>query len=119
MDRKTLSRCLGMAAAAFGAAAVVAPGALEKLYGVTNNPDTRSLMRPWGTRTFLLGALTLGASDGDREKLVVPLAALNVADAALALYATALDGAPRRAAVQSAATSATFAALLLYGRRLS
>jgi hypothetical protein len=72
----------------------------------------------WGTRNFTLGALAFGADERQLDDLLLKVAALNATDALLAVFAGLRDGASSRGAALSGATSAAFAAAMLYARSL-
>lgn len=118
VDKRSLTKAVAGAATVFGVAGVAAPGTLQRAYGLVDSAETRGLLRLWGTRTITLAALAMRARDKHLDDLLLTLTVLNSADAALAAYGGLRDGVPARTAVLSGTTSAVFAGLLGYARRL-
>jgi hypothetical protein len=110
----TVGTAIGVGSLGFGLMATLAPGALRKAYG-----DSRSsggsldyFGRTWGTRTAVLGALTLMSSSDEERKRIAGLAAgMNAVDAVAAFRAEGMPGATRMLA---GLTSAGFAAAAAY-----
>lgn len=110
----TVGRAIGIGSLGFGALATVAPGALRRAYG-DSEPGGGALDyfgRTWGTRTAVLGALTLMASSDDERRRIAWLAAgMNAVDSLSAFRAKGMPGATR---VMAGLTSAGFAAGAAY-----
>jgi hypothetical protein len=119
MDKRSLTKAVAGAATVLGVAAVAAPKTMQRAYGVLDSPDTRALLRLWGASTLTLAALTMRARDNDLDGLLATFVAMNATDAGLALYGGLRDGLSPRTAALSGATSAAFAGVLGYARRLS
>jgi hypothetical protein len=117
MNQERLRRLIGGGAASFGIGAIVAPAAMNAAYGVANTPDTRLLLRGWGTRTTVLGVLALGATQEEWARLAPLTTAMTVVDALIDLVAVR-DGASRRNAILGALSSGSFAGALAYSTRL-
>lgn len=106
---ETVNRAAGMAALGFGVVATVAPGVLRKAYGdsASGGGSLDYFNRTWGTRTAVLGALTLMAStDVEHKRLATAGAAMNAIDSLAAFRATGMPPVTRRMA---GLTSAAFA----------
>lgn len=110
VDVQILEKGTGAAAAAFGVAGVAAPALLTAIYGMDEaSGDFRFMSRLWGTRTGVLGGLMLAAQDeGERRRITIAAAAMNLADVAIAL---ATPGLSTRTRVLAAGTSGLFAAI--------
>jgi hypothetical protein len=111
---ETLNRSIGFASVGFGALATVAPGALRRAYGdpTIGGGSLDYFGRTWGTRTAVLGALTLMAtSDAERKRIATLATAMNVVDTLAAIRAT---GMPAGTRAMAALTSAAFAGMAGY-----
>lgn len=110
---ETLRKATAGGALAFGALAMFAPGALQRMYGLPDpSPEARFLGREWGSRTALIGALSLAAAPGPaRRSMALGSLALNGADTMISLTA---PGLPLRTRLMGAATSAGFGAAAAY-----
>jgi hypothetical protein len=120
MDKQTLVRVIGVSGVAFGAAALLAPAAVGKAYGLPVNDSATYLGRQWGTRTAAMNALGLMNPDDamiDRHLMIG--VGMNLVDATCSVIAGQKGQVPRHAAYKSAATSAFFAGLCAYTRSLS
>ncbi|MDQ4037082.1 MAG: hypothetical protein M3313_01700 [Actinomycetota bacterium] len=105
----TIQRATNVAALAFGAAGLLAPDALARVYGIRNgDPELRFLTRLWGTRTAVLGVILSATTTADKSRILGPAIAMNTVDVLVALTST---GIPARTRYLAAATSATFAGL--------
>jgi hypothetical protein len=105
----TVTRAIGVGSLGFGALATVAPGALRRAYGdsTTGGGSLDYFGRTWGTRTAVLGALTLMASsDAERKRIATLAAAMNAVDS---LAAFGAKGMPATTRVMAGLTSAGFA----------
>jgi hypothetical protein len=93
----------------FGALAVLAPRVFNGLYGLKGDGNLRAMVRLWGTRTALIGAMALTTTDpAAQRRLGMAVVGLNAVDTALTL--TAGPDVPARTRVMGAASSAAFAA---------
>jgi hypothetical protein len=105
-------RLIGVGSLGFGAAALVAPGVLNKAYGIDEeSPALSYLDRMWGSRTALLGALSLTAGPEERKRLALGGAVLNTVDTISVLATPGLSG---RTKVMAGLTTAAFAAAAAY-----
>jgi hypothetical protein len=115
MAREELTPVLAATGLGFGAAAVLAPGTLSRLYGFRGDAETLAAMQLFGTRNFALGALALKADNDDARDAIA--AAVGVACAVDTVNGV-LNGlrgrVPARAAMLTAATTAAVAALCAY-----
>lgn len=112
-DVDQVRQSIAYGAIGFGALAVTAPGAFNALYGLEGDGNLRTMVRLFGTRNLVLGALTLLTEDrGQRKKLAVLTAALDVVDTAI--IAKAGSDVSARARIVGALTTAVFAAASAY-----
>ena len=103
---------IGFGSLGFGAAALLAPGVLTKVYGMSDeSPDLTYMGRMWGSRTALLGALALTAGPEEQKRLALGGTALNTIDT-LAVLAT--PGLSARTKVLAGLTTAAFAVASAY-----
>ena len=119
MEKQTLVRAIGVSGVAFGAAALLAPTALGKAYGLPVHDTATYLGRQWGTRTAAINAIGLMNPDKaaiDRHLMIGVV--MNLVDATCSVVAGQQGQVPRSAAYKSAATSAFFAGLCAYTRSL-
>lgn len=103
------TRAVGMGSLAFGTLATLRPSALRHAYGDTtiSSGSLDYFGRTWGSRTAVLGALTLmAASDAERKRIATLAAAMNAVDTLSGLRATDMAARPR---VMAALTAAAFA----------
>lgn len=114
MNTEALNNALVGTGLGFGAAAVLAPRALGRAYGIAGSGETDGIMRLYGTRTAALGALAATASSDDMRKSVVKTVAVVSAVDTLFAAVMGLRGATSaRTAAQTAATTAAVAGLCL------
>ena len=110
----TVARGIGIGSLSFGLLATVAPGALRTAYG-DSSPGGGALDyfgRTWGTRTAVLGALSLMASSGEERRRIARLAAsMTAIDSLSAFRATGMPGVTR---AMAGLTSAGFAGASMY-----
>jgi hypothetical protein len=106
-----LERGLAIGAIGFGVVAAVAPRAFTAAYGLGGDPKLLAITRLWGTRTAVLGGLSLTGGDEARAKMLPWVLGLNVADTVLTARA---DGIPKRTRALGALTSAAFAGAFGY-----
>ena len=105
----TLGKAIGFGSLGFGVMGMTAPGALRSAYGdsTSSGGSLDYFGRTWGTRTAVLGALTLMAgSDEERKRIAALAAGMNAVDSLAALRNDGLPAVTRRMA---ALTSAGFA----------
>ena len=109
----TVNKVLGFGALGFGLAGMLAPAALRRSYGMTaDSPELTYLGRMWGTRTAMVGALSLAAGTDEERKRITALAvAMNAFDS---LTAASTAGLPPTTRAMGAMTSAGFAAAGAY-----
>ena len=104
-------KAVGLGAIGFGVLAVAAPRVFLGIYGIPDEANVRLMTRVWGTRTTVLGALSLVLRDADdRRTLMTAAAAMEAADTLL----IATSHAPARARMMGAATTGGFAAATAY-----
>jgi hypothetical protein len=105
----TVGRAIAAGSLGFGLLATVAPSALRKAYGdgASSGGSLDYFGRTWGTRTAVLGALTMMATSSEERKRIATLAsAMNAVDAISAFRA---DGMPAMTRMMAGLTSAGFA----------
>jgi hypothetical protein len=108
----SLRTFIGVGSLGFGALALLSPGTLNKVYGMDDDsPSLAYLGRMWGSRTALLGALTLTAGAEEQQRLALGGAALNSVDTLSVLATSGLSG---RTRVMAGLTTAAFAAAAAY-----
>jgi len=108
----TLAKVIGGGTIAFGVLATLSPKALRKAYGTSaKGSELDYFGRMWGTRTTVLGALTLTTSGAERQRLAGMAAAMNAVDS---LAAFTSSGTPARTRVMAGLTSAAFGAAAGY-----
>ena len=106
-----IRKAVGYGAIGFGVLATLTPRLFLGIYGIPDENNVRLMTRVWGTRTTLLGALTLVLRDTeDRRTLMTAAAAMEAVDTLL----ISTSRAPTRTRVIGAATTATFAAATAY-----
>jgi hypothetical protein len=105
---------IGWGSLGFGLLGAVAPGALRAAYGdrASGGGSLDYFSRTWGTRTAVLGALTLmAASDEERKRIAALAAVMNAVDS---LVAFREDGMPAGTRAMAGLTSAGFSAASAY-----
>jgi hypothetical protein len=103
---------IGVGSLGFGTLALLAPGTLNKMYGMDDDsPSLAYLGRMWGSRTALLGALTLTAGPDEQQRLAIGGTALNTLDTLSVLATPGLSG---RTRFMAGLTTAAFAAAAAY-----
>lgn len=111
-DNDALTNALGVAGLAFGAAAVLAPRALSRIYGTASTAESESALRLYGTRNVAFALMTLRApNEVVRNSLLRTVAGISVADTVLAVLTGVTGRANRRAALMTALTTAGVGAL--------
>lgn len=104
---------LSYAAFGFGALAIAAPRAFAGIYGLKGDGNLRTMIRLWGTRTVLIGAMNYFATDAQQKRtLAAATTALNFADTLL--IAMSGDDVAARTRMMGTATTATIAAASAY-----
>jgi hypothetical protein len=109
----TIQKATGIAAVGFGLAGVLTPGLLARTYGLKDDSaDFRYMGRMWGTRTGVIGVVTLTTPPGPaRRSLFTAAVAMNAVDA---LSVASGRGIPLRTRMMAGLTSAGFAAAGVY-----
>jgi hypothetical protein len=110
----TLTKAIGAGSLAFGVLGTFAPGALRAAYGDggSSGGSLDYFGRTWGTRTAVLGALTLSAgSDHERKRLAALGAGMNAVDSISAFRGQGMPAATR---MMAGLTSAAFAVASAY-----
>lgn len=112
MSNDTMSNALIAAGLGFGAAAIVAPRALGRAYGIVGNGDTDGLMRLYGSRTAALGILAATAESADARKSIIrAVAGISAVDTLGAVLSGLRGATSARTALQTAATTGAVTAL--------
>ncbi len=75
MSNDNLAKLASGIALGYGAAAMFAPRALGRIYGLNGTGDTDALMRLYGSRTAGLGVLALGTREPAARNKVITVAA--------------------------------------------
>jgi hypothetical protein len=105
-----------IAGLSFGAVAALTPRLFAGMYGMSDDPDTRTMTRLWGTRTALIAtAVLLSEGRSEQRRLMMMTTAMSAADTILIAGA---GGVPARARAMGALTSAGFAAAGAYALTL-
>jgi hypothetical protein len=108
------SNMIGWGSLTFGVLGTIAPGALRGAYGdrVSRGGSLDYFSRTWGTRTAVLGALTLMAtSDEERKRIATLAAAMNAVDSLVGFRESGMPSATR---TMAGLTSAGFSAAAAY-----
>jgi Domain of unknown function (DUF4267) len=106
-----IRKAAGCGAIGFGVLAIASPGLFLGLYGMPDEANARLMTRVWGTRTTVVGALSLLLRNPDDRRTLMTATAVNEA---LDTLLIATSHAPTRARVLGAATTAGFAAATTY-----
>ena len=114
MARDELTPVLAGTGLGFGAAAVIAPGVLGRVYGLRADGETAAVMQLFGTRNFALGALALTADDTGREAIATAVGIVCAVDTVNSVLNGLRRRVSARTAVMTAATTAAVAGLCAY-----
>ena len=115
MAREELTPVLVGTGLGFGAAAVVAPSVLARIYGFRPDGETLGVMQLFGTRNLALGALAFAAKDDEqRDRIAKTVGAVCAVDTVNAVLNGLRGRVSARAAALSALTTAGVAALCAY-----
>src|SRR5262245_2716645 len=106
-----IRKTVGCGAIGFGALAILSPRLFLGLYGMPDEGNVRLMTRVWGTRTTVVGALSLLLRNTDDRRTLMTAAVVNEA---LDTLLIATSRAPTRTRVMGAATTAGFAAATAY-----
>ncbi len=106
-----IRKAVGCGAIGFGVLAVVSPRFFLGLYGMPDEANVRLMTRVWGTRTTVVGALSLLLRNTDDRRALMIAAAVNEG---LDTLLIATSRTPTRTRVLGAATTAGFAAATTY-----
>lgn len=110
---ETVNQVLAYGGLGFGAAGVLAPRTLRRLYGMdAESAELTYFGRMWGSRTAAIGAFAMAAQNDEERRQVATIAA--AANGADALFAMTNRGLPGRTRVMAGLTSAGFALAALY-----
>ena len=111
-SKQSLVRGLGAAGVAFGLTGLLAPGAMEKVYGIPPTPHARQLLRLFGSRTLALALWGLAArSEEERDRGLALIGGMSLVDAVSSLASRGETG--RSNALRAATSSAFFGAAAL------
>ncbi|HET6816124.1 MAG TPA: hypothetical protein VFH66_02725 [Mycobacteriales bacterium] len=115
MAREELTPVLVGTGLGFGAAAVLTPGLLARIYGFRADGETLGVLQLFGSRNFALGALALAAENDDQRDRVAKAVGIACAVDTVAAVVNGLRGrVSPRAAAFTAATTAGVAGLCAY-----
>src|SRR5690242_12680621 len=115
MAREELTPVLVGTGLGFGAAAVLAPGLLARIYGFRADGETLGALQLFGTRNIALGALAMSAQDDEqRDRIAKAVGLVCAVDTAAAVLNGLRGRVSGRAAALTAATTAGVAALCAY-----
>jgi hypothetical protein len=110
---ETVRTALSYTALGFGAVAIVAPRAFAGIYGLKGDGNLRTMIRLWGTRSMLIGAMNFFATDAQQKRtLAAATTALSFADTLL--IAMSGDDVAARTRMMGTATTASVAAASAY-----
>ena len=111
MQTQQVERVTNLAGLAFGVLGTVAPQALLRSYGATDDDAVLGHMtRLWGTRTIAICTLGLLADDSaSRRRLASVAVAMNAVDTVVGIAGG--SGVPAKLRWQGALTSGAFAAI--------
>jgi hypothetical protein len=113
----TVGKAIGAGSLGFGIFATLSPAMLRRTYGdsVSTGGSLDYFGRTWGTRTAVLGALSLMAeTDSERKRIAGLSASMNFMDSVAALRS---KGMPAVTRTMAALTSAGFGAAAVYYAR--
>lgn len=115
MAREELTPVLVATGIGFGAAAVLAPRLLGRIYGFEVTGETAGMMQLFGTRNFALGALALQADSPEaRETIARAVGVVCAVDTVNSVLAGLRGRVSARSATLTAVTTAATAALCAY-----
>jgi len=118
MGNDNLAKLASGIALGFGAAALLAPRALGRVYGLNGTGDTDALMRLYGSRTAGLGVLALGAREADaRNKVLGVAAAISAVDTVAAVFSGVTGATSARSSAMTAVSTAGVTALCVAAMR--
>ena len=120
MNKSGAVKVLNAVGLGYGITSVVAPGALQRVYGsLVTTPELRQMTRLWGTALLSLAAISATARDEDHDKLLLAVGAGSALAATAELVAAATDGLPAKVALPGIASSAGIAGACFWARTLS
>ena len=115
MARRELTPVLAGTGVGFGAAAVLAPRLLGRVYGFDAAGETAAMMQLFGTRNVALGALALRAdSDEARDAIAGAVGVACAVDTVNSVLNGLRGRVSARSATLTAITTASVAALCAY-----
>ena len=118
MANDQLTKVAGGIALGYGAAALLAPRALGRIYGLNGTGDTDALMRLYGSRTAGLGALAFAVKEPTARTLVLHVAAAISAVDTIGAVLSGITGATSaRSSLMTAASTAGVTALCVAATR--
>ena len=118
VSNDNLAKVASGIALGYGAAALFAPRALGRAYGLNGTGDTDALTRLYGSRTAGLGVLALGAREPTARKQVLGVAAAISAVATVAAIVSGVTGSTSlRSSAMTAASTAGVTALCIAAMR--
>lgn len=111
-SKQSLVRGLGAAGVAFGLTGLLAPRAMEGVYGIPSTPHTRQLLRLFGSRTLALAVWGLTArTDEELDRGLALIGGMSLLDAVTSLVTRGTTGTSN--ALRAATSSAFFGAAAL------
>ena len=118
MSNDNLAKLASGIALGYGAAAMFAPRALGRVYGLNGTGDTDALMRLYGSRTAGLGVLALGTREpAARNKVITVAAAISAVDTAAAIFSGVTGATSARSSAMTAFSTAGVTALCVAALR--
>jgi hypothetical protein len=115
MAREELTPVLAATGIGFGAAAVLAPRTLARVYGLDGDGDAAAVMQLFGTRNVALGVLALRADSTEvRESIAGAVGIVCAVDTVNSVLNGLRGRISARSAAMTALTTASVAALCAY-----
>jgi hypothetical protein len=118
VSNDNLAKVASGIALGYGAAALFAPRALGRVYGLDGTGDTDALTRLYGSRTAGLGVLALGAREPAARKQVLGVAAaISAVDTVYAIASGVTRSTSLRSSAMTAMSTAAVTALCVAAMR--
>jgi len=118
MSNDQLTKIAGGVGLGYGVAALFAPRALGRVYGVDGTGDTDALTRLYGSRTAGIGALAFTIKDpATRNRLLQVAAAISAVDTVSAIFSGVTRATSMRSSAMTALSTAGVTALCVKALR--
>ena len=118
MPNSQLTNALIATGLGFGSAAVLAPRALGRAYGISGSGETDGLMRLYGSRTAALGVLAASAAnDESRASIIKAVAGVSAVDTVYSAISGLRGATSPRTALQTTLTTGAVTVLCLLALR--